>query len=335
MGWTTDRSRSLLFCCLLVIGSGCWGCGPKELPPEFTAPAKNNVFTSANILAKFNAPLDEVYRIGEGDRITIDVWDHPELSGEHVVGPDGRVTLPYAGVLPFAGLSREGAAKAVEETLSHFYPELVATVRIDEYVSNRVFILGRVTNPGVITFETPPTLLEAMTRAGTLPVGGIGADKAALTRCAIFRGRDRIVWISLQNLLNGGNLALNLRLQRNDIVYIPDADDQLVYVLGHVASPGAYHLTPDMTFLDALSRAGGPNQDANIDSIHVIRPQSNVQMKISLDELFDPRYNFNVEMKEGDIVYIPESSLSKVGYVFKHASPITLLIVIGNALAGI
>jgi polysaccharide export outer membrane protein len=110
-----------LLCCLLLTGIACWGCGPKTLPPEFTTPTKNNAFSSANILAKFNAPLDEAYRLGEGDKITIDVWDHPELSGEHIVGPDGRITLPYAGVMPFAGLSREGAAKAVEETLSHFY----------------------------------------------------------------------------------------------------------------------------------------------------------------------------------------------------------------------
>ncbi|MEZ5584693.1 MAG: hypothetical protein R3F37_19735 [Candidatus Competibacteraceae bacterium] len=45
-----------------------------------------------------------------------------------------------------------------------------------------------------------------------------------------------------------GDLALNIRLQRDDVVYIPDAFDTAVCVLGAVLKPGAYRLTPQMSF---------------------------------------------------------------------------------------
>ncbi|MBI3797654.1 MAG: polysaccharide export protein, partial [Deltaproteobacteria bacterium] len=205
-----------------------------ELTAGFRAAEKQKKFSDPAALAEFEAGTDSAYRLGAGDEITVEVWDRPELSGKHLIGPDGKITIPYAGVMNITGLSRDGAARAIAEALAPYYYDLLVTVRVDRYVANRVFILGRVANPGMLIFDDSPTLLEAITRAGSLPIGGVGADKAALARCAIFRGHDRIAWINLRELLTGEDLSLNVRLQRNDVIYIPDADDQLVYVLGEV-----------------------------------------------------------------------------------------------------
>lgn len=44
-------------------------------------------------------------------------------------------------------------------------------------------------------------LLDALARGGSLPV----LDKqATLTRCAIFRGREKVIWVDLKRLLNRG-----------------------------------------------------------------------------------------------------------------------------------
>ena len=77
-----------------------------------------------------------------------------------------------------------------------------------------------------------------------------------LTRCAVIRNK-KILWVDLKRLLNG-DLSLNIRLKRNDTVYVPDAYDTSVYVLGEVNKPGVYRLTPKMSFLDALGQAGYP-----------------------------------------------------------------------------
>ena len=286
-------------------------------------PQKGEVATP-EILAAFEAGADEEYRLGAGDKIKVEVWGRPELSGPRIVGPDGKITVPVIGSVQVQGLTADEAAHAVTQALSHAYRDVTATVSIEEYTANRVLVLGRVSNPGVIHFDTQPTLLEAITKAGSLPIGGIGADKAALTRCAVFRGRDKVVWIDLKSLLTGRNLALNLRLKRDDVVYLPDANDQLVYVLGEVTKPGAYTLTPDMSLLDAVSTAGGPTFDAAWSRIQLVRPGMYLNEAVNVDTIIDaadPSQNYALE--EGDIIYVPRNTVAKVGWFLRNISPLT------------
>ncbi|MEP7338952.1 MAG: SLBB domain-containing protein [Acidobacteriota bacterium] len=309
----------------------------KPLPPYvqegFHSPEKSKTFTSAELLAKFEAGDERDYTLGEGDELSIEVWDHQELSGKHIIGPDGKISLPQAGPVQLTGLSREAATQAVKAALSRYYLDLAVSLRVDKYTSYRVFILGRVTNPGMLFFETPPTLLEVIARAGGLPVGGAGAEKAALARVAIFRGRDKVVWIELKSLLNGTNLALNIRLKRNDTVYLPDSDDQLVYVLGEVRTPGAYRLTPNMAFLDALSLAGGPTKDAAESKLHIVRQGQEIEKDFSFKDLLKPGSKLNYSLNEGDIIYVPRRGLAKTGYVLQQLNPFASLLLILTTLA--
>ena len=318
-------------CLIVILAMTAWA---QKAPPAnvFTAPNKTKTFSTAEILTEFDAGDERDYSLGAGDELTVDVWDHPELSGKHIVGPDGKITLQHAGSLTVAGLTREEAAEEIKQTLGRYYYTLLVTVRVDKYTSHRVMILGRVSSPGTLYFDTSPTLLEVITRAGGLPVGGTGAEKAALARCAIFRGRDRVVWIELKNLLNGTDLSLNIRLRRNDLVYLPDSDDQLVYVLGEVKTPGAYHLTPNMTFLDALSLAGGPTKDAANSKLQIIRHGRQIETEFSFNQLLKPDSKLNYGLNEGDIVYVPPRRLAKAGYIIEKVNPFASLLLVFSTL---
>jgi polysaccharide export outer membrane protein len=285
----------------------------------------NRAVNSSTIeaLLQFEAEEEKDYRIGEGDEIAVSVWGRPELSGKHLVGPDGMITLPYAGALRVAGLTRKLAAESAAQAWSNYYESLAVTAEVLKYESNRIFILGRVANPGVVRFDSQPTLLEAVTRAGGLPIGGIGAEKAALARCMIFRGRDKLVWIELRSLLNGANLALNIRLQRNDTVYIPDSDDQLIYVMGEVKRPGAIRMTPGMSFLNALAQAGGPTEDARTGKVRLVRPAANLQRDFELAQFYRAGRDPNVALQDGDVIYVSRNGLAKIGYVLQKLSPLT------------
>lgn len=297
---------------------------------EVKVGTQEDKFSTAEILALFEASEDKVYSLGPGDVLSVEVWDRAELSGTHVIGPDGQISLPVAGDLRLGGLDRERAAEAVKRALAAYYLDPVVTLRIDQYVSNHIYVLGRVSNPGLISFEETPTLLGAITRAGGLPVGGVGADKASLTRCAVFRGKDRVVWIDLSNLLTG-DMALNIRLQKNDLVYIPDSNDQLVYVLGAVNHPGAFNLTPEMSFMDALALAGGPAEGASLSRMKVIRSGRELRRKVSLEKILKPRAGLNVLLQENDIVFVPKSGLEQFSYLTSKLNPITSLMLVGTA----
>ncbi len=300
---------------------------------NFEVHTKERKITPVELIREFQGPDPDGYLIGEGDEITLEVWGRPELSGKHVVGPDGRITVPVVGTVRVSNLSRDAAVEVVRKALAPLYMEPAVTLRIDRYVSNRIFVLGRVANPGALQFDAIPTLLEAITRAGSLPVGGASAEKATLNRCAVIRGGDRIVWINLKAVLAEGNLAYNIRLRRNDIVYIPDSDDQLVYVLGEVQHPGAIRLTPEMTMMDAFAQAGGPTKDASTNHIQMIRPVNGENRVISMKQIVQPQPEVNVALQEGDIVYVPRRGLANFGYWIEKLNPIATFMIFGAAVA--
>lgn len=321
---------------LLVLLSGC-ASNPIPNTPKNTEvfqPATKSdkiEFPDREALAAFEAEAEPVYRLGEGDHINLQVWNRPELSGKHVVGPDGLITLPLLGTMKINAMTREEAAGNISKSYKPYYTFPNVTLGIDEYQANRITVLGRVLTPGVLKFERPPELLEALARAGSLPV----LDKqATLTRCAIFRGRDRVIWVDLQRLLNRGDLAYNIRLKPNDLVYIPDSFDTLVYVMGEVARPGAYRLTPDMSLMDALSQAGGPSEDADENDISLYRPGSQATEKAPMKSLLTADKKVNYALQEGDVIYVPKKGIAKVGYVLRQLLPGLSIIQLGAVLGG-
>lgn len=313
--------KILLHCAAILVLLPELRAEDQSKPAPFEAATKQQKLTPEDMLREFEPEAETDYHLGEGDEIDLGIWGRPELSGKHLIGPDGRITLPYAGPVKLAGLTRTEAAALVVDCLKSLYENLTATVTVVRYESNRIYVLGRVASPGVLRFDYQPTLLEAVTRAGGLPIGGLGADKASLTKCMIFRGRDKLAWIDLKSLLNGSSLNLNLRLQRNDVLYIPDTDDQSVYVLGEVQHPGAVHLTPNMTFLDALAQAGGPTKDASTAKMRLVRPSAAAERDMALSDFVKAGASPNVALRDGDVIYVPRTGLARAGYVLQQLSP--------------
>ena len=320
---TTSR---LLAVGLAVGALGLAGCAHAPVPVE---PANAKAFTPAQrtdtvsyadraALAELDAEIDPVYMLGAGDHLSVQVLGRPEMSARHVVGPDGRISMPLVGTLRVAALTREEAAATVEKEMRRYFKQPAVALSVEQYSANRVTVLGRVQNPGVINFDKVPTILEVLARAGGLPV----LDKqATLTRCAIFRGRDKVVWIDLKHLLARSDPTYNIRLKPNDIVYIPDSGDTSVYVMGAVPRPGAYRLTPDMSLLDALAQAGGPNEDAASQEIAIYRPSRQALEQVPLKSLLTADRRVNFALEEGDIVYVPKSTMAEVGYVLRQLAP--------------
>jgi polysaccharide biosynthesis/export protein len=327
------RARPAILPLMALAAAGCSSQPGRTLSDDNTfkiaQPHQAAAFVKGKSLSEFEGTQPGIYTMGPGDEITVTVWGHDDLSGKHIIGPDGRVSIPIVGSQQLAYLTPDEAGRRITKALATDYLDPVATVEVDSYESNRVLILGRVTNPGILHFDTAPYLLDALAKAGTLPVGGVGADKAAMNRCAIFRGRDEIVWINLRALLKGRDLSLNIPLRRDDLIYIPDADDQLVYVMGQVDKPGAHRLTPDMSFMDALAQAGGPTDNGAKDRIVLARPRIGTQTTIDVNEYLHAHAEHNYMLEEGDIIYVPQSRMAKIGYFLQQFNPVTQTLFLG------
>ncbi|MEW6039002.1 MAG: polysaccharide biosynthesis/export family protein [Pseudomonadota bacterium] len=304
---------------LALAGCGSWESVPDATPgarEAFSAPHKAETMSPADVLRAFQEDAVTDYRIGDGDQIHIDVVGRAELTGPQVVGPDGNITLPVVGNISVRNLTREQSASAISKALGKYYRDPFTTVRVLQYASNRVTVLGRVEHPGPVPFDTPPTLLEILSKAGVFP---LIRPEQVLTSCAVIR-RDRILWVDIGRLL-GGDLQLNVQLHRDDVVYIPDASDRQVFVLGAVNKPGAYRLTSRMSFMDALGQAGGTTPEAHRNELHLIRPEKGVNLEVSFDEVMRPDPNLSLALEHGDIIYVPMNTAAKVGYLLQKVNP--------------
>lgn len=305
-----------------------------SLPEHFTLPTPRETLKTSlpQALTQFQDTVkdDSNYYLGSGDQITLEVWGYPELSGQHVIGPDGKITLPLVGPFKLLGLSRKQAAQAISAQLSPYYMDLYITVRVDQYASNRILVLGRVARPGAVQFGmTAPTLLEAIALAGGFAkASGFAGPAQSLpySRCAVFRGHNQIIWIELEPLFTGQDLSLNLKLKRNDIIYVPDIEERLIYVLGEVHRPGALSFVPHMSFIEALAKAGGPTLDAAPNRINIIRPSEGINEALSLDELITPNEEINVALQEGDIIYVPTNTIAKINYAINILNPFSTIL---------
>ena len=315
----------LLFISLVLSACGVWEIVPDatlNAEKAFVTPDRSKRISETSAIEAFKEETKKVddYLLFDGDDINIEVRGRPELSGIQRIGPDGRITLSVVGSLLVRNLSREAAGEAINKALSPYYLNIFTTVRVEHYNSNRITIIGRVENPGELLFNTPPNLLTILAQAGGMP---LMRKEQVLTRCAIIRS-DKILWIDLARLLTG-DTSLNVLLQRNDVVYIPDSTDTSVFVLGAVYRPGVFSLTPQMSFMDALSQAGGVTKDGNFNELHLIRPGSDVNLTIDMSEILSPQKKLNVAINEGDIIYVPRHSVSKIGYILQQVNPFSTL----------
>jgi len=272
------------------------------------------------VLRNFEPAEDEEYRLGKGDEIAVDFAGRPELSAKLVIGPDGRITLPLAGDIVLAGLTRSQAAAAIEAALAPYYANLAAQVAVTKYTANKVLLLGAVEKPGVITFDGTPTLLEALTRGGM----NTSKDKPSQIpeRCAIYRGHDQVVWVDLRALLNSGNALADLRLRRDDVIYVPTGAERFVSVLGEVNKPGAVPLSSTSTLASVLAEAGGFTGKAGAKPhIQIVDPASGSSRTISFNDVLNPVKSLEITMRPGEIIFVPQSGFYRATYVLERLNP--------------
>ena len=278
-------------------------------------------------LQNFEPAANEEYSLGPGDEISLEFPGHPELGGKKVVGPDGRITLSLVGPIDVADKNRNEVAKLIVNSLSPYYKDLTVTVNVDKYGSNRVIILGSVQHPGVLYFDNTPTLLDVIARAGLLANAGTGTSNVSAVRdgiperCAIYRGNDQVVWVNLRELLQGGNSMADLRLRRNDIVFVPAQQEVFVSVMGSVMHAGAIPLTPDSTLASVLAQAGGLAEGAG-QNIQVIQPSTGRISTIPFKTLLTLTGTDEVKLHAGDVVFVPQSGFYKSTYVIQRLSAV-------------
>lgn len=261
------------------------------------------------------------YKIRRADELNIKVISQSDLTGTYKVGPDGSIGVPWAGTLVVEDLTRqEAVTKLLEIYQPHFKSELAISVDVSEYAPMQVFVLGEVQNSKQVDLAVGGTLLEALSAAG-----GLKREKEspAPGRCAIARGNEKVVWVDLEELLKKGNLTLNVPLEHGDVIYVPDVDARLVHVMGQVKTAGPLELGNGMSLLEAVSKAGGATEDADLRMVFVLRKKlaGDYQgpVRADLKKLLESGdRGEDLDLEDGDVVFVARNDLADVGYVLDH-----------------
>ncbi len=108
-------------------------------------------------------------------------------------------------------------------------------------------------------------------------------------------------------------------------VFVRQFGGNQVYVLGEVKSPGGYPLQKDMTLLQALTAAGGPNQTAKLKSVLLLRPGLNHEIHALRLDLSKALHGSTgavsgnaLHVQAQDVVYVPKTFIGNVSGFLKQ-----------------
>lgn len=234
---------------------------------------------AAILAAAVAAPAAQpVYHVGQGDVLRVVVWSQPELSGSFTVDAGGGISMPLIGAIKAAGRTVDEIEGDIRTKYADGYvknPQVA--IDVAEFKSQRVFVVGEVKTPGVVPLSGSLTLVEALTRVGSLtesaggdlvvirPAEGKAVDGPVLPND---QGAKEIMRLDVKLLQSKGPTS-NVALQDGDTIVVPRAD--LVYVIGQINAPGAYSYERDMSIQQLISRANGVTSAGTTKRLKVLR----------------------------------------------------------------
>jgi protein involved in polysaccharide export with SLBB domain len=109
-------------------------------------------------------------------------------------------------------------------------------------------------------------------------------------------------------------MSYNITLEPGDFVYIADSDEATVIVMGEVNFPRVIPYTKDYTLIEALSMCQGFTREAYQSRVVLIRhyPEGSTKyVEIDVNDLLHGKDIKNLMLQGGDIVYVPEQTISE------------------------
>jgi len=148
-----------------------------------------------------------------------------QITGEHLVGPDGRVNLATYGSVYVAGLTLEEARRSIEEHLSNYLEDPEIAVDVFAYNSKTYYIVTQGAGLGDNVVRLPVTGKETVLDAISL-LGGI--SQLSSTNIWIARpapngvGCEQILPVDWDAISRGALTATNYQLMPGDRLYIAE-----------------------------------------------------------------------------------------------------------------
>jgi polysaccharide biosynthesis/export protein len=255
-------------------------------------------------------PAKNLFTLGPGDRIQIEIINRPASRTEVTVGPDGKVYYDLLPGMDVWGLTIAQTKRAIEKELEQYVIGVEVSVTLQAVGSKYIWMLGSLDRPGIYPVIAPITLLEAMSLAGGTrreQSAATTVDTADLRHASVIRNGLPLP-VDFQRLLENGDMSQNIYLQPDDFVYVPSGAAREIYLFGAVNNPRSFALSESPTLVAAITAGGGPTRDAYMSQVAIVRgsltkPEIAV---VNYDEILTGLAG-DIPLEPHDIVFVPNN----------------------------
>lgn len=158
------------------------------------------------------------YVIGAEDVLTVAFWRDREMSGDVIVRPDGKISLPLINEIEAAGLTPDELRVKLMDAAKRFLEDPNATVVVKAINSRKVFITGEVAKPGAYQLQGPTSVIQLIAMAGGLHEY---ADSSNIVVIRKENGRETSFRVNYKDVTKRKNLKQNIELRPGDTVIVP------------------------------------------------------------------------------------------------------------------
>lgn len=157
--------------------------------------------------------------VGPGDIFQVRVYNEEDLSADYRVEQDGTIDFPLVGRVEVAGLNPTAIAELIRDRLrdGQYLVAPHVSVRVQEYNSRRVSVIGAVRSPGTYPIRSRMGVVEAVSLAGGFTALA-NRDGTLLTRRVA--GELRTFSIPVDRISNGQEPDVTVRA--GDILHVPE-----------------------------------------------------------------------------------------------------------------
>ena len=174
-----------------------------------------------------------------------------------------------------------------------------------------IALMGNI-QPKNIRSDIPVSLVEIL--------AGSGFNWDYQESVWIYTSDNRKIEVEIQDI----EQIRNTMVEPGSIVYVPDIQEQLIYVLGNVARPGVINYTKDLTLLDAVLKSGNATKAGDLKNVYLFKDgveNPPVSLDISGIVKATPiKSPMNPELNPGDIIFIPQNGLASVTEIMSTVS---------------
>lgn len=173
------------------------------------------------------AEAQSAYRLQPGDTLRIEVLEDGTLNRDVLVSPDGRFSMPLAGIINAEGRSIEQIEAIVSQRIaSGFAVEPTVFVALtgvadpDARDTILVHVIGQANQPGLLEVQEGSTVLQAFAAMGGFT--RFAATKRVQLRRVDTGGVERVFTVNYRELERGAVGGGAIRLMDGDVIIVPE-----------------------------------------------------------------------------------------------------------------